>query len=349
MHQLQSRRSFIFSSSVLLGAGITSSPINGWSQPNFQGGKIGIIGLDTSHSVAFTKALNGAGMNAQGFRIVAAYPNGSADIESSVKRIPGYTEEVKKYGVEIVGSIAALLSKVDFVCLETNDGRPHLQQALEVFKSGKPVFIDKPVAASLADTIAIYKLAHQFNVPVFSSSSLRYMETAQQVAKGKIGKVYGADCFSPATLEPTHPDLFWYGIHGVELLYTVMGMGCKHIKRTSNKDVEIVVGEWNDGRVGTFRGTRTGKHDYGGTAFGETGNMVLGPFQGYDNLLKHILDFFQTRTVPVSPEETIEIYTFMEAAHESKRKNGASILLEHVLQSHTKKANQIIQSLKLTS
>ena len=170
MHQLQSRRSFIFSSSVLLGTGMISSPLNGWSQPNIQGGKIGIIGLDTSHSVAFTKALNGAGMDKQGFRIVAAYPNGSADIESSIKRIPGYTEEVKKYGVEIVGSIAELLSKVDFVCLETNDGRPHLQQVLEVFKSGKPVFIDKPVAASLADTIAIYKLANQFNVPVFSSS-----------------------------------------------------------------------------------------------------------------------------------------------------------------------------------
>ena len=347
MSTFQSRRKFIFSSSILLGAGMIGNPLNGFASNHFQNGKIGIIGLDTSHSVAFTKALNGT--SAQGFKIVAAYPNGSADIESSVKRIPGYTEEVKKYGVEIVGSIAELLSKVDFVCLETNDGRPHLQQALEVFKAGKPVFIDKPVAASLTDTIAIYELAKQYKVPVFSSSSLRYMETAQQVAKGKIGKVQGADCFSPATLEATHPDLFWYGIHGVELLYTVMGIGCKQVKRTSNKDVELVVGEWTDGRVGTFRGTRTGKHEYGGTAFGETGNSILGPFQGYDNLLKHILDFFQTRIAPVSPAETIEIYTFMEAAHESKRKNGASIQLEHTFQSHFKKANQIIQSLKPTS
>ena len=115
------------------------NPLNGFASNHFQNGKIGIIGLDTSHSVAFTKALNGT--SAQRFKIVAAYPNGSADIESSVKRIPGYTEEVKKYGVEIVGSIAELLSKVDFVCLETNDGRPHLQQALEVFKAGKPVFL----------------------------------------------------------------------------------------------------------------------------------------------------------------------------------------------------------------
>lgn len=349
MYTFQSRRKFIFSSSILLGGGMISHPLSGLGNPKKQIGRIGIIGLDTSHSVAFTKALNGASENTGGFKIVAAYPNGSADIESSVKRIPGYTEEVKKYGVEIVGSVGALLSKVDFVCLETNDGRPHLQQALEVFKAGKPIFIDKPVAGSLSDTIAIYELAKQFNVPVFSSSSLRYMETAQQVANGKIGNVLGADCFSPATLEPTHPELFWYGIHGVELLYTVMGTGCKHVKRTSNKDVEMVVGEWNYGRVGTFRGTRTGKHEYGGTAFGEKGNATLGPFQGYDNLLKHILEFFQTRKAPVSPQETIEIYTFMEAAHESKRKKGAAIALANTLASHSKKANQIIQSLKLSS
>ncbi len=349
MNKQLGRRDFISSSSTLiLGATLSHAPFRALASSSPQSGRIGIIGLDTSHSVAFTKALNGNSNNvaASHFKIVAAYPNGSADIESSVKRIPGYTEEVKKYGVEIVGSIKELLEKVDFVCLETNDGRPHLQQALEVFKAGKPVFIDKPVASSLADTIAIYELAKHYKVPVFSSSSLRYMETAQQVAKGKIGNVLGADCFSPATIEQTHPDFFWYGIHGVELLYTVMGIGCKQVKRTFSNDVDVVVGEWKDARIGTFRGTRNGKHEYGGTAYGENGNMVLGPFQGYDNLLQVILEFFQTGIPPVSAKETIEIYTFMEAAHESKRKNGAIIEIEKTASLHTKKALQIIQSLK---
>ena len=349
MNKNLGRRDFILSSSTLMmGTVLFNKPLSVIASSTIQSGRIGIIGLDTSHSVAFTKALNGNSNNTTPFKIVAAYPNGSADIESSVKRIPGYTEEVKKLGVEIVGSVAELLSKVDFVCLETNDGRPHLQQALEVFKAGKPVFIDKPVTDSLASTIAIYELAKQYKVPVFSSSSLRYMETAQQVAKGKIGKVLGADCFSPATLEKTHPDFFWYGIHGVELLYTVMGIGCKQVKRTSTNDVDVVVGEWNDGRIGTFRGTRNGKHEYGGTAYGENGNLVLGPFQGYDNLLQIILQFFQTGTAPITSDETIEIYTFMEAAHESKRKNGALIEIEKTKASHTKKAQQIIQSLKLS-
>jgi predicted dehydrogenase len=104
-------------------------------------------------------------------------------------------------GVEIVGSIEDLLKKVDFVLLETNDGRPHLEQALLVVKAGKPMFIDKPVAGSLKDVIAIYETAKKYKVPIFSSSSLRYMESVQDVVKGKIGNVLGADTFSPATIE----------------------------------------------------------------------------------------------------------------------------------------------------
>ena len=315
------------------------------------GGRIGIIGLDTSHSIAFTKALNAVNPPEKynGFRVVAAYPKGSADIESSTKRVPGYIDEVKKMGVEIVDSISDLLKKVDFILLETNDGRPHLQQALEVMKAGKPLFIDKPVAGTLTDAIALYTISEKLKVPFFSSSSLRYMDSAQEAAAGKMGKILGADCFSPATLEPTHPDLFWYGIHGVETLYTVMGTGCQSVTRTKTEGTELVVGTWEDGRIGTFRGTRTGKHEYGGTAFGEKGPLTLGPYKGYDNLLDRIIAFFKTGIVPINPKETLEIYTFMEAADESKRRGGKSVLLHEVYDAHLKKANKIIQSLNLPS
>jgi predicted dehydrogenase len=303
------------------------------------GGRIGIIGLDTSHSTAFTKALNeqAKGGRNEGFRVVAAYPHGSPDIESSVKRIPAYTEEVRKYGVEIVASIDELLKRVDFVLLETNDGRPHLAQALQVMKAGKPMFIDKPVAGSLSDAIAIYEASERYKVPVFSSSSLRYMDTAQEAAAGKVGKILGADTYSPATLEKTHPDLFWYGIHGVEILFTVMGTGCGEVTRSGTQGTDIVVGKWKDGRVGTFRGTRTGKHDYGGTAYGEKGNLTLGPFKAYDNLLDRIIEFFRTGQPPVTAAETLEIYTFMEAADESKRKGGKAVSMEQVYAHNLKK------------
>jgi predicted dehydrogenase len=295
------------------------------------GKRVGIIGLDTSHSTAFTKVLNAteASPDFKGYKVVAAYPHGSKDIESSVKRITGYTEEVKKLGVEIVGSIKELLNKTDVILLETNDGRLHLEQALEVLKAGKRMFIDKPVAASLSDAMAIYEASRKFNMPIFSTSSLRYIKGLQDLDKSQ---VVGADTFSPATLEKTHPDLFWYGVHGVETLFTVMGTGCKSVVRVHTENTDIVVGNWQDGRVGTFRGTRTGKHEYGGTVFTTNGNVVLGPYAGYEPLLVEIINYFETGKVPVSPKETLEIFAFMEAAHESKRQNGAPVTLASVME-----------------
>lgn len=299
-----------------------------------QGKRVGIIGLDTSHSLAFTKAFNDpkADPDLGGYKVVAAYPHGSKDIESSASRIPGYTKDVRELGVEISASIGELLEKTDVILLETNDGRLHLEQALPVFKAGKTVFIDKPVAASLADAVAIFDAAEEYNVPMFSASSLRYIANAQELRNGKSGKVLGADTFSPAALEKTHPDLFWYGVHGVETLFTVMGTGCKEVSRVHTEGTDIVVGVWEDGRVGTFRGTRTGKHQYGGTVYAEEGYEVLGPYGGYLPLLKEIVGFFQTGQPPVSREETLEIFTFMAAADESKRQGGAAVSMDKTME-----------------
>jgi predicted dehydrogenase len=294
--------------------------------------RAGIIGLDTSHVTAFTKLLNDPAVapDLAGCKIVAAYPKGSPDIESSTSRVPEYTAEVQKHGVEIVDSIDALLEKVDVVFLETNDGRPHLEQALPCFKAGKPVFIDKPIAGSLADAVAIFEAAKEHKVPVFSSSSLRFSEGAQALRKGKIGDILGCDAYSPCSLEKTHPDLFWYGIHGVESLFTVMGPGCRSVTRTSTPDLDVVVGTWEGGRVGTFRGIRKGKSGYGGTAFGTNGIAEIGSYGGYRPLLVECVKFFRTGEPPVSEQETLEIYAFMEAADESKRQGGVPVTLESV-------------------
>jgi predicted dehydrogenase len=221
--------------------------------------------------------------------------------------------------------------------LETNDGRLHLGQALPVLKAGKRMFIDKPVAASLTDAMAIFEAAKHYKVPVFSSSSLRYIAGAKEIREGSLGKVLGADVYSPATIEKTHPDLFWYGVHGVETLFTIMGTGCKTVIRTYTDNTDMVVGTWNENRIGTFRGIRYGKADYGGTVFGEKGIGVLGKYSGYNLLLAEIIKFFQTGIVPVNPEETTEIFAFMAAAEESKLNGGSSVELEKVIRSAREK------------
>jgi len=330
-----SRRSFIKKSSALAtAASLSTLPFSLFAKTLADPIRIGIIGLDTSHSPAFTKLFNAENPRPElaGFKVTAAYPYGSRDIKSSMDRIPDYIKQVKDLGVEITDSIEALLEKVDVVLLETNDGKPRLAQARKVIQARKPFFIDKPVASSFADTQLIYQEAAKNKVPIFSASSLRYMSNAQAVRhEGKIGKVLGCDTFSPATVEAGHPDLFWYGIHGVEILFTVMGPGCESVSRTHTPDADVVTGKWKDGRIGTFRGTRTGKHEYGGTAFGSEGNLVLGKYEGYEPLAVKIAEFFKSGVSPVDPVETLEIYAFMEAADESKRRGGEAVAVSSVM------------------
>ena len=89
--------------------------------------RLGIVGTDTSHAVAFTSLLNDPAAKdyLPGARVVAAFKGGSPDIEESASRVDQYANELhSKYGVEIVPDVATLLSKVDAVFLESVDGRP---------------------------------------------------------------------------------------------------------------------------------------------------------------------------------------------------------------------------------
>lgn len=304
--------------------------------------KIGLIGLDTSHCLEFTKLLNAEPPDPQlaGCRVVLVYPKGSPNIESSVSRVADYAVKIKEMGVEVIDDLPAMLERVDAVLLETNDGRPHLDQARTVIAAGKPLFIDKPVAGSLADAIAIYALAKDRGVPVFSSSALRFGAAVQAVRGGSIGDVTGCDAWSPCKLEPTHPDLFWYGIHGCELLFTAMGPGVRTVTRASTADFEYVTGVWADGRIGTFRGIRRGAGGYGGTAFGMKGTTHLGGFEGYRPLVVEIVKFLRTGRPPVDPEETLDLVAFMEAADESKRRGGMPVDVATVKERARKVAGQ---------
>ncbi len=298
--------------------------------------RVGIIGLDTSHVVAFTRVLNdpNAKGDLAGFRVVAAYPGGSPDVAASRDRIEGFTRQLRdEFQVEIVDSIDALLDKVDVVLLESVDGRKHLEQAEPVLKAHKPVFIDKPVAGSLADAVRIYQLAEQYGTPCFSSSSLRYSPAIRKLKEDpKVGEIVGCDAFGPCPVEEHHPDLFWYGVHGVETLYTIMGTGCVSVTRTRTDGADLVTGTWEGDRIGTFRGIRRGKSGYGALVFGTAGIALGEGSGGYEPLLVEVCTFFRTRKPPVSAKETLEIFTFMEAADESKRRGGQPVTLQSVLE-----------------
>lgn len=299
--------------------------------------RAGMVGLDTSHAVEFAKLLKDpkASKDLAGLTIVAAYPVGSPDIPSSRDRIKEYTDTLRNMGVEIVDSMNALLKRVDVVLIESVDGRPHWEQAQKAILAGKPLFVDKPMAASLTDAMRIFRLAKAKNVPCFSASSLRFGVGAEKVRNGTrdFGNIKRCTAWSPLNIEPHHPDLFWYGIHGVEIIYTVLGPGCKNVSRVGPEKVR---GVWEDGREGIY----IAKKGYGATIEGDKRSGELGKYEGYAPLVAEIVKFFKTGKPPVSPEETLEILAFMEAADASKLQGGAAVSIELVMKRATEQLGQ---------
>ena len=304
--------------------------------------RIGIIGLDTSHVTAFTKLLNDPAdkNHVPGGKVVAAFKGGSPDIESSWSRVEGYTRQLQtNFGVAIVDSIEALCGQVDAVMLESVDGRPHLEQARPVIQARRPLFIDKPVAGSLRDAIEIYRLAREHKVPVFSSSSYRYYDSLVTVKNTDVGEIRSVISYGPAHLEPHHPDLFWYGVHPTEALFTILGTGCETVVRTATADTDVVTGLWSGGRIGTLHALRKGPTPHKVIVFGTKAVAEQQGSGDYAPLVREIIRFFQTGIAPVPPEETIELFAFMEAADESKRLGGQPVRIKDVLARHAGPSN----------
>jgi hypothetical protein len=291
--------------------------------------RLGIVGTDTSHVPAFTRVFNDPSSPdyIPGFRVVAAYKGGSPDLKDSFTRVDKFAEEIRtKWNVEIVPDIATLCQKVDGVLLESVDGRTHLKQAREVIAARKPLFIDKPFASTLEDAREIARLAKEAGVPWFSTSSLRYGETAVSM---KFPDTTGVMTWGPGPLEEHHYlDLSWYAIHAIEMLYALLGPGCEEVTRVSTAGADLIVGRWKGGKIGSVRALRP---------YGEYGAVVFRPKDvvqsdpkakaGYVPMLKEIAKFFQTGVPPVPNEETLELFAFMDAAQRSKAAAGQPMRL----------------------
>jgi predicted dehydrogenase len=267
-----------------------------------------------------------------GGKVVAAFKGGSPDVESSATRVDGFTRQLQeKWGVKIVPTIEELCQQVDAVLLESVDGRPHLEQARPVIKARKPLFIDKPLAGSLRDAVEIYRLAKEGNVPVFSSSSYRYYDSLVALKKTNVGEIRGVISYGPSHLEKHHPDLFWYGVHPTEALFAMLGAGCETVTRASTPEVDVVTGTWSGNRVGTLYGLRTKATPHKVIVFGSKAVAEQTGGGTYAPLVREIMKFFQTGVPPIAPEETIELFAFMEAADESKRQGGQPVKIADVL------------------
>ena len=293
--------------------------------------RAGIIGTDTSHVPQFTKTLNSH--PEWKVKVVAAYKGGSPDLPISATRVDKFAATIQQdHGVELVDSIDALLAKVDVVLLESVDGRPHLAQVTPVFKAGKRVFIDKPLAASLEDARRIAALSKQTGAAFFSASSARFHADIPGIKKNdSIGRTTKVQATYVLNKIDFHPDLFYYGIHGVEALYAVMGPGCDRLSRKIEGDADITTCTWKDGRIGVYHGIPKANPKLPLlTVWGDKGTVNASGGGGYDALIERIAEFFHTGRAPVEVAETIEVFEFMTAAQLSKERNGAEVALSEL-------------------
>lgn len=296
--------------------------------------RLGILDFDTSHAVEFTKRLNRKGIakdqQVEGAEVVIGC---AGESKMSPERIPGYKAEMEKLGVPLVARPEEMIGKVDGMLIESLEGAAHYERARPFLDAGLPCFIDKPFTCGVADAKKIVALAERKKAPVFSSSSLRYAPEVTAFREDtKLGAVLGVVSYGPAPYHegkpgdvPRNPGLFNYGIHPLEVLYAVMGPGCTRVSCHHEKGVDVVVGQWKDGRLATLRGIRAGAAPYGFLAFTEKGvkPVAIGTRYIYRELCKQIVTFFQTKKPPVEPGTTVEMMAFLELALKSAGNHGA--------------------------
>jgi hypothetical protein len=290
--------------------------------------KLGMLDFDTSHVVEFAKRLNHKDIDAEqwvdGAQVVVACAGESLIMP---ERIPGYKKEIEKLGIPLVDKPEEMIGKVDGMLIESQEGGVHWNRARPFMEAGLPCFIDKPFTCGVDDAKRLAEFAERKKLPIMSASALRYApELVKFLADANHGKILGAFAYSPGSLNARNPGLYHYGIHAVEILYTIMGRGCERVSCTHERDVDVVSGLWQDGRVGTVRGIRSGHSEYGCVIFSEQGvhALPLGTGYIYRELLKQVVWMFQTKKAPLDIRETIEIAAFIEAALKSAKNHSAS-------------------------
>ena len=265
---------------------------------------------------------------ALGARVVAAYKGGSKDMEQSANRVDSYAEDIRtKYGVEIVPDIATLLDQ--------SRRRPPRKRRRPRAHSSRPGRSSPRTSRSSSISRSPIPWPTRAKSPAWARPPIRP------------GSAHPACATEPSPPTPTSPasparrsgapaprsrNLHWispwYAIHPIEVLYTILGGGCESVSRTSGPDGDVIVGHWKDGRIGTVYAARPDA-DYGAIVFHGKDVVDLHPKKAaaseYRGLVLEIVKFFQSGKPPVSNEDTLEIFAFMDAAQRSKSQGGAVV------------------------
>ena len=293
--------------------------------------KIGLVNLDTSHVIAFSQRLHHKGVD-EGQWVDGAVTTHAWRGQSNVRtpeQVEEYAQQLKNdFGITLVDNLEDMIDQVDGVCIEANEGWRHLELAKPFIKAGKHCFVDKPFTSNYAEAKQLVELAKETGAGLMSCSSLRWSDELLEFCDEHAGHITGVDAITPSPYHWANPGLLHYGIHGVEILFAVMGVGCQDVRSLSLADQEFCVGRWGDGRIGTLRGCHNGPWTYAFRATTTTPDKAgvftvpINAANIYRNMLREMVNFFGTGVSQVPVEQTLEIMGFMDAALASAKMSG---------------------------
>lgn len=214
----------------------------------------------------------------------------------------------REMGVGKAGSIAEVIEQCDcLVVLSPDNAERHEDLADLPLKSGKPVYIDKPIAPSLAAAKRLFAKAEQHQTPMMSSSALRYGSALVNALKDQMaGK--------PARFVSTRGPGDWatYAIHQVEMLVMALGAGATQMMACGNDQVNLLLVDYSDGRRGLVE--QIPDHTFQLSAQFGGGSLAIDAMDDFfPRFIDAMLGFFQTGKSLVPEAETLEIAALLEA------------------------------------
>ncbi|MCC6682522.1 MAG: Gfo/Idh/MocA family oxidoreductase [Phycisphaeraceae bacterium] len=288
--------------------------------------RIGMIGLDTSHVIAFCRLLMDQSdpHYIPGFKVSAAWAGGSRDFDKSWSRIEGFTRELKeKYGVPMLETPRQVAEQCDLVLMTAVDGRTHQELFAQIAPVGRPTFIDKPLSVSVAGAEAIFAMADKHHVVLSSSSSLRFNdEFVEALRDDELGPIVAIDVFGPLEMVDAMPGYLWYGVHGIEMMVAAMGVGCESLQVVKMPDRELLICRWGGNRTAVYHGTFTGTHAFAAVIRREKGVQMIDIAQArrpfYAGLLEAITSTLLRGKPTVDRAQMLEVMRVMELGNAAR-------------------------------
>jgi predicted dehydrogenase len=291
--------------------------------------RLGVLGLSegNGHPYSWSAIFNGydpLAMNECGFPVIPAYlarqrfPE-DAIAEAQVTQVWAQDRRIAEHIAQaalipnVVERAADMIGHVDAVLLARDDAENHLEMAAPFLDAALPVYVDKPLALSVAEARQLYA-RQRYPGQLFSCSALRYARefTLTAAERAQLGPLRHIHAMAPK-------DWDRYAVHVVEPLLlladaTVESMHC--LRRAGATTLSLVFSNGLQASVSTLGAVAA---PLSLRVIGERGwkDMVFGDsFFAFKRALYEFVQGVLQRDTRIDPEFTMQVVGIIEAGRQ---------------------------------